>query len=185
MRELFLPVKHKQTVAYGCGHHMLANLFDDPSFLEDIRIQLPSYEWMLDESIQKRFDPDVFFRILLNLHPDHPTLNRITDAWYMSIEWKDTPESINHKQEWFTPFFVGIKGVKRDHFLLVIHNFENDMLHVVDSLHEFVMEFDKELFFKTYHVFSLADLYRKSWAGDETGKCIILRKKDFNHLFLK
>lgn len=183
MRITDIPVKHRQTVGYGCGHHVLANLFDDANMLLDIVPDIPSYEWMLDQSLWKRFDDDVFMRILLSVHSEHPTLNRVSDSWIMNITWNETEEANNYREKWFRPFFISVVGAKKNHLLLVIHKFDDDLLYVVDSLREYVVEYEREEFFQTYHVNCVSDLFRKSWAGNNDGSAFVMSREHFKHLF--
>lgn len=170
-----IKVPYRQTGKYGCGSYSLANLFSNPDITEGVMTEeevLANLNFKLQEHQSQYFvDPLVIASL------DMAMFHRIKTPEVILQDYGIEQEMAN---ELCVPFLVTILRANTAlHMMLVVRNLKNDVLHVVDSCSENIVEFTVGDFMHFYHIVGIM----RFGAWNNVRLPLILEKGQLPHLF--
>src|ERR1044071_2573493 len=130
-----MKIPYQQNTKSGCGSYTLANFFNDESYIahvHDLEAGEGTYE--LNETLRGKGQELFLDSIFITHSQCQIQQNRLHDP--MIFETVMEKVSDDERLHWARPFFVTIKGLVRNHYVLALHNLKDQMIYLFDSLRQ-------------------------------------------------
>jgi hypothetical protein len=128
-----MEIIHKQTKRYGCSIYTLANLFNEPKFLDYIVEDQGGFVEYMNRAVRELF-PGYWLSALFVTRSYNEVQNRFYDVNALRIDTENITEKV--KQNGFRAFIMSVKYPFVHHAILVVHCFKDGLLYVFNSLRE-------------------------------------------------
>lgn len=179
-----MKVPFQQSQPFGCGMYVLANCFNDQSFLNFITSA------GMRISDQNRILYNLGYKVTLNslivYNCNIPSFKPLDDTSIFKINWNEGPEHDAFRSDHCRPLFVTTKKVLHHTFLVIQMFDQDDWLWVIDSNWHEIRWVNIDDFIKEYPTIVAVDVL-EYWDRCDTGGIgsvdnFYFTKKQVSHL---
>lgn len=175
-----MQVPFLQNTKSGCGSYSLANLFNNIKFIEGIENQSRG-ENVADLNKQlSTIYSDLYIEPYFHTNTHLKHYPRLTDIALFDLYWDKVTEE--NKKNQARPFLFTIKSKsEKFHCILVVHNLEDNLFYIVDSLAPEIIKMPIQELINQYYIVAVNIFCL--WDAPDEERDIFIFKKHFSHLF--
>lgn len=173
-------VPFKQTTKSGCGSITIANLFNEPRFMEGIEsLECGESIYMLNKKLAGITD-GFYIDVLMCTPIGLEIQNRVLEEKVFTIKTEEAGADI--LEHFFRAYFVVIKNPYLSHAILVLQNFKNGKYYVVDGRADKIVPISLTTLINNYHITLVATFNHDSEPVADKQE-VFFDKRHATHLF--
>lgn len=176
-----LKVKYRQHSKFGCGSYSLANLFDNPDFIEIIPEKNGERIADLNRKMDE-YEPALFVNTMYMTNIHLPQRNKLIMSQKDLFSYNDDSIYEEEKKTLARPFLmVFARGNNQLHTVGLVHDLKTKKYYLVDSCEVDVLDFTLIQLMNNYRIVTLAQF--TLWNCEDPANFLMLHRDDFAHIF--
>lgn len=176
-----LKVKYRQPSKFGCGSYSLANLFDNPDFIEIIPEKYGERVADLNRKMDE-YAPELFINTMYMTNIHLPQRNKLIMSQKNLFSYDEGSIDAEALKTVAKPFLmIFARGNNQLHTVGLVHDLKTKKYYLVDSCEVDVLEFTLPQLMANYRIVTLAQF--TMWNYSDPSNFLTLHRDDFSHIF--